>query len=324
MSAVLSAEAPIESTLRHYDVGVLVNAQAASHGIENLNYILDVERDGRTKHYVLTFVQQASYAGHAYVPMMEALVQFGLPVPAPIKNLNGEPVTREGERSAMLQPCLPGRHVVNPTAKQISGLARFIARMHQTMSKTNVTLPPHPRDVGWLQTEAEGVAKVLGYADTALLQASISKVTSLLSRNDVRTLPTGMIHGDLFRDNVLFNERGLTGVLDFHHAADGYWLYDLAVAANDWCSDASGQLHFDRVRTLLRAYHSIRPLTERELWFFSAFTLYAALNFWVSRLKGVVAKQDGQNVRTKDPGEFKRIIQHHSAHQLFLDPRILD
>ena len=75
-------------------------------------------------------------------------------------------------------------------------------------------------------------------------------------------LPRGVIHGDMFRDNVLFSERGLTGVVDFHHAATGYWIYDLAVVANDWCNDNSGVLDSDRTLALLRAYHAIRPLTR--------------------------------------------------------------
>ena len=106
----------------------------------------------------------------------------------------------------------------------------------------------------------------------------------MLRREDVKRLPRGVIHGDVFRDNVLFSERGLTGVLDFHHAATGYWIYDLAVVANDWCNDNSGVLDPDRVLALLRAYHAIRPLTPPEVWYFPVFALYAATAFWLSRL----------------------------------------
>jgi homoserine kinase type II len=139
----------------------------------------------------------------------------------------------------------------------------------------------------------------------------------------VRELPTGIIHADLFRDNVLFNERGLTGVLDFHNAAQGYLIYDLAVAANDWCNDGNGILDPERTLALLRAYHQIRPLTRHELWFFSGFTLYAALVFWLLRLSFAAHPEHAGEVRFNNPEELQRIVEQHSAHFFYLDERLL-
>ena len=133
-----------------------------------------------------------------------------------------------------------------------------------------------------------------------------------------------MIHGDLFRDNVLFNERGLTGVLDFHHASTGYWLFDLAVIANDWCTDSQGRLDPDRTQALLVAYHRIRPLTEAEVWFFTSFALYAALCFWTSRLSVALKAREETGLRSKNPEEFRRIVMQHLRHPFHIDARILD
>jgi len=142
-------------------------------------------------------------------------------------------------------------------------------------------------------------------------------------RNDVAELPRGVIHGDLFRDNVLFNERGLTGVLDFHHAARGALIYDLAVAANDWCTDSSGLTVPDRAIELLRAYHRIRPLSRSEIRLFPAFALYGALAFWLSRLAVAIERDAGRSVRTNNPEEFERIVSQHHAHFFYLDERML-
>ena len=136
-------------------------------------------------------------------------------------------------------------------------------------------------------------------------------------------LPQGPIHGDLFRDNVLFNEWGLSGVLDFHHASHGYLIYDLAVAANDWCTDATGALDEERTLALLRAYHRIRPLHPQELWHFPVFALYAGLAFWTSRLVVTLEQRRGRAVRANNPEELQRIVEHHAAHFFYLDQRRL-
>jgi homoserine kinase type II len=151
----------------------------------------------------------------------------------------------------------------------------------------------------------------------------VQEVGSLLARKDVAALPDGVIHGDLFRDNVLFNERGLTGVLDFHHAARGTLLFDLAVAANDWCSDSSGVLDPERTLTLLRAYHQIRPLLSAEAIFFPAYALYAALTFWLSRLTVAADRAGTDNRRFNNPQEFERVVRQRRAHFYYVDERLL-
>ncbi len=151
----------------------------------------------------------------------------------------------------------------------------------------------------------------------------VESIGSMLRREDVQRLPRGIIHGDIFRDSVLFSERGLTGVLDFHHAAAGYWIYDLAVAANDWCNDNSGVLDSDRTLALLRAYHAIRPLTPTEAWHFPMFALYAAAAFWLSRLTVDMRRKSQPRARVNNPEEFQRIVQQHAARFYYLDARLL-
>ena len=144
-------------------------------------------------------------------------------------------------------------------------------------------------------------------ADVLLLDTLLGNATETLRRAEADRLPKGVIHGDLFRDNVLFEGDRLTGLLDFHHAAVGYLIYDLAVAANDWCSLPDGRLNASQANALLAAYHRIRPLTDTELAAFPDFMAYAALAFWLSRLSAASKARSGLPVRVKDPDEFRRI-----------------
>lgn len=318
-----AAHANARAWLRQYDVGEVLRIWPVSHGIENQNYFVQTQGLDRTRNFVLTILLGESYAGDAYVPMMRHLDEQGLPVAGPLENRQGERISTDQDGACMLQPRLIGQHTVNPTLRQIESLARFVARMHLASASSDFTLPDYPRNQAWLVAQGASLSAALPYADRQLMADSLRQTASLLGRDDVRALPRGLIHGDLFRDNVLFNEHGLTGVLDFHHAATGYFIYDLAVVANDWCSDASGLLDPDRATRLLRAYHAIRPLSETETWFFSQFAAYAALAFWISRAAKVQSERKAGNQRLKDPDEFKRILQHLHKHYFYLDYRVL-
>jgi len=310
----------LNDVLADYDIRGPALCWPAANGIENSNYFVQTQSQ-QPREYVLTMLEQVSSAGAAYVPMMEALYAQGLPIAPPMRTSDGSAHVEIDGKASMLQPRLHGHHAYNPTLKQVCALARFIARMHNTMAATDISLPNYPRDGAWIEAHAEPLMTRLPFTERTLLTDNTKKVRALLDRADVRTLPKGMIHADLFRDNVLFNEQGLTGVLDFHHAANGYWIYDLAVAANDWCTDTTGLLDMDRTREMLRAYHQLRPLEEREVWYFSAFALYAALAFWLSRL--TVAHGEDKSARTKNPDEFRRILQHHNRQFFYEDFRRL-
>jgi homoserine kinase type II len=214
--------------------------------------------------------------------------------------------------------------VSNPTLRQVQALGRFLARLHVITGQEDLHLPAYPRDLSWLARNAEACRGRCGYAVSTLMTDVRQELDDALNRTDVSELPRGAIHGDLFRDNVLFNEWGLAGVLDFHHAANGYLVYDLAVAANDWCTEASGALDPERTLALLRAYHGIRPLEPAELWYFPVFALYAALVFWTSRLTVALERRRGKLVRVNNPDEFERIVRHHRAHFFYLDERRLE
>ena len=317
--------AELSATLAKYAVGTLVKHWPAANGIENSNYFVNTECDGKRQEFVLTLLEQPPNAGPGYVKMMHTLASRGLPVAPPIADQDGQSLNLAESKPTMLQPRLSGQHVYNPTAQHVSALARFVARMHLAIQDAQLVLPDYPRTEHWLSEKAADVSDYLCFNNQKLLQAAIQQATSLLKRGDVAKLPRGMIHADLFRDNVLYNEYGLAGVLDFHHASTGFWLFDLAVIANDWCTDGTGQLDPERTLALLRAYHKIRPLTDAELWFFSAFSLYAGLAFWLSRLSVWVdqVRHTPAATRHKNPDEFQRIVASHLRQSFYLDPRQL-
>ena len=313
-------KADLQGLLRRYAVGELLHHWPAVHGIENSNYFLRTRLDGAVREWVLTVLEQASYAGGVLAPLLDLCHASGLPVAPVVRNAAGGIHETLNGKAVLLTARLPGEHPLKPSVAQIKALGGAVAKLHLATGRPTFATPPYPRDEAWLRREAESArahlgrtASQLANAGVPLLDALLGSATETLRQAEADRLPKGVIHGDLFRDNLLFAGGRLTGLLDFHHAAYGYLIYDLAVAANDWCSRPDGRLNASQANALLAAYQRIRPLTDAELDAFPAFMAYAALAFWLSRLSAAGKARSGLPVRVKDPDEFQRIAVDRAA-----------
>ena len=121
-------------------------------------------------------------------------------------------------------------------------------------------------------------------------------------------LPQGVIHADLFRDNVMFKDHALTGIIDFYYACNDYLLYDLAITVNDWCSLESGELNIELYTALIDAYQAERTFQQQEFEVWEYMLRAAALRFWLSRLQDQMFPKDGEITHIKDPEVFKNIL----------------
>ena len=311
MASALDAK-NLHGLMARYDVGAPLECRPASHGIENSNYFVTTRNNGVTADWVLTILEQPSHSGRGYVPLLDLCHAAGLPVAPVVRNIAGDAVESVLGKQAMLAPKLPGAHIGEPTVAQLEALGRFMADFHRSTGNPGFEIADYPRHQRWLSDRAAAIRGRMAFTDQRLVDDCVHRTTSLLDRGDVQELPAGVVHGDLFRDNVLFEGPQLTGVLDFHHAARGYLVYDLAVAANDWCSRRDGSLDGAGTTALVAAYDRVRPLTAPEKCFFPGFLLYAALAFWLSRLAVALQADADAGVRFKDPQEFKAIVADRS------------
>ena len=306
----------IDLILKEYDLGSLVNFRETSDGIENSNFIVSVTQNGSPsehKEYVLTVLEDQSRNNRSLVlATLKRCFVRGLPVPEIVRTSQGAEIANWQDREILLSHRILGNHVVLPTQKHCAAIGRFLARAHLILQSIDDDTP-YARDLNWLKNVSETCQDRLQTEERRVLRRAMSLLGSLLERNDVQGLPQGIIHGDLFRDNVLFNQHGLCGVLDFHHAGYGYWLFDLAVAINDWCWE-NGQLDGKKTFAVLREYSNIRKLKAMEHWCFPFFLLYAAVGFWLSRL--VISTRDDlpDDYPRKDPQELKNKVLQHLLH----------
>lgn len=311
-------EVELQQALEAYALAPLESFTLAADGIENSNYLIRTKDERR---FVFTVLEQPSFSTHQdYVALLDSCTVAGLPVPNIIRTTSHSTSILVNKKTAILSRYLAGSHVSNPTHHQLASVGRFLGRLHGIDYKPSAGIAFYPRNPEWLRTSLDELSPLLSFNQSALLARAVTSCEQLFARQDIRSLPWGTIHADLFRDNVLFTEQGLSGVLDFHHAASGYFLFDLAVAANDWCAGPNGLLDQARTLALLRGYHQQKPLTEPEIWWFSVFGLYAATVFYTSRLR--TQKLD-QAARCKDPLEMEQLVDGYLSHPLQLHWRLL-
>ncbi|MEE4360437.1 MAG: homoserine kinase [Pseudomonadales bacterium] len=300
----------LEALLSNWGLGALVEAERASLGIENTNYFVTLEQsDGSRSHWVLTLM--ARPPTRTALDVLELLQARGLPVPAPQGDLAGEPVVPvPGGGHALLAPRLAGSHPEQPGVRACAAAGRFLARMHAHTAQIHA--PEHPRNTDWMRMRLAVHRQRLGFAARDLLETSVLGLTVVQRRRDWHRMPHGVVHGDLFRDNALFEGEELAGVIDFHHAARAPLAFDLAVTANDWCRHPAGGLDRARMLALLRAYDSERSLTPLELWFWPVLLVLAATRFWIARLDSP----------RKPPEEMMSLLRHLLLHPPRLHPSL--
>lgn len=295
----------VASWLKRYSLGSLERLEGVAEGLQNSNFFVDTAH-GR---YVLTVFEQFNREELPFfVNLMAHLARHGIPCPAPIANRDNEYVGEIAGKPAVIVTRLGGRSLTQPGIAHCAAIGALLGDLHVAAQSCGVR-QNHARGAAWRRETAKQLLPLLPADDAALLRDEI-RHEAQVRRGD---LPRGIIHADLFRDNVLFDGEHVSGLLDFYFAGVDDLLFDLAVAANDWCQNDAGELDAARTRALLGGYHAVRPLNERERAAWPSMLRAAALRFWLSRLLDAYRPRSGELVARRDPDEYRRLLQQHIA-----------
>ena len=299
------SEAELTVWLGDYSLGRLLELQGISSGIENTNYFVTTT-NGR---FVLTlFEKLGADELPFYLNLMAHLARHGIPCPNPVANLHNQFLGTIKGKPACIVSRLNGKSTTSPSSEQCAVIGAMLAQMHIAGQSFSQVMP-NPRGAAWLAATAPLVRQFLDARQAALLENEVA----LHARQNFARLPQGVIHADLFRDNVLLEGDRVGGLIDFYFACSDALLYDVAITVNDWCTHAGGALDETRTVALLRAYHAVRPLlnSEREAW--PLLLRLSALRFWLSRLFDKFLPRDGELIHAHDPLHFERILKNHIA-----------
>ena len=300
--------------LRQLKLGELKALQGCAGGIENTNYFVSAELDGETREYVLTLFERLTFAQLPfYLGLMKHLAQHGLPVPDPTANARDELVHDVKGKPAAVVNRLRGKSELDPTPTHCAAVGATLAKLHLAGRDFSMS-QPNLRGLAWWNQTVPVVLPHLTAAQTVLIKSELAYQNHVAASSDYAALPRGPIHGDLFRDNVMFEtvngEPHLTGFFDFYFAGLDTWMFDIAVCLNDWCVDlATGAHNADRAQSFMTAYNAERPLTGAEWAMLPAMLRAAALRFWISRLWDYHLPRVASMLKAHDPGHFERVLR---------------
>ena len=289
-------------------------------GIENTNYFLTTQMaQAAPQKRVLTLFErlqpeQLPY----YLNLMAHLGEAGQPVPSPVANpLAGKAITRFVQqvagKPACVVDCLVGKSELKPGPGHCQQVGTHLARMHLAAANYGAS-QSNLRSLPWWNATAPGLYKHLPPEQLRLLQHELAFQNHMAQSAAFAALPSGPVHCDLFRDNVMFSHCAaggpvLSGVFDFYFAGNDSWLFDLCVTLNDWAIDhETGGFRGPHFSALLAAYQAVRPLTRAERSLFCPMLRAAALRFWVSRLWDWHRPREAELLKPHDPSHFERVL----------------
>lgn len=296
--------------LQRYNLGELVSLRGITAGIENTNYFLNTTQG----EFVLTLFEKLSLEQLPfYIELMHHLSLRGIPVPTPQTLNEGGRLTTLNDKPCAIVTRLAGGYEPVPSAAHCAITARTQARAHAAALDFPLQ-QPNLRGLDWWRQTTPQIMPFLTPEQAQLLTSELAEQEAFARSDAYARLQRGPVHCDLFRDNVLFAGTSeapmMGGFIDFYFAGCDSWLFDVAVAINDWCIvRETGALKPKLVQAWLDAYAAERPFTQAEQEAWPMMLRAAALRFWVSRLYDFHMPRAAETLKPHDPGHFERILR---------------
>ncbi len=302
----VSAE-DIEGFVADYDIGEALSFKGIAEGVENSNYLLQTDRG----HYILTLYEKRVDADDLpfFLGLMEHLAARGIDCPVPLHARDGKALRQLCGRPAALISFLEGLWPRRSQTFHCAALGGALARLHLAGADFELRRENALSVTGWrplldaCRARADEVKPGLAEA--------LEQELTLLEQNWPKDLPAGVIHADLFPDNVFFRGERLTGIIDFYFACNDFFAYDLAVCLNAWCFEHDNAFNVTKARMLLQSYSRERPFSQQELAALPLLARGSALRFLLTRLYDWLHHPEGAFVQPKDPLEYWKKLQFH-------------
>jgi homoserine kinase type II len=297
----------LESFIDSYAVGALTSFKGIAEGVENSNYLVHTESGP----YILTLYEKRVRREDLpyFLTLMQHLAARGISCPLPVQDREGRTLKELARRPAALITFLEGLWVRRPNIEHCAGVGNALAHFHLAgkdfpMHRANsLSLPGWQALFASIGTGADGIKQGLG--------GVMEKELRHLEGHWPQNLPQGVIHADLFPDNVFFLGDKVSGLIDFYFACNDMLAYDIAVCLNAWCFEVDGSFNVTKARSLLQAYENVRPLNKEELDRLPTLARGAALRFLLTRTYDLINKDANALVKTKDPNEYLRKLRFH-------------
>ncbi len=298
-----------DAFMKSYDLGVVLSCKGIAEGIENSNFLIVAEAG----QFILTLFEKRVSAADLpfFLGLMEHLAAKGITCPTPVHDREGKALKRLAGRPAAMVTFLSGMWVRRPQAEHCAAVGGALARLHLAGTDFAIQRRNALTVDGWrpLYAQCEGRADTVAPGLAAIIEDELDEA----DRAWPSDLPQGVIHADLFPDNVFFLGNRLSGLIDFYFACNDMLAYDVAVCINAWCFEVDGSLNVTKARALLAGYSAVRPFGDAEIAALPMLARGAALRFLLTRLYDWLTVPAGALVVPKDPLEYYRKLRFHRS-----------
>lgn len=293
--------------LTRYDIGALIKKTPIAEGVENSNYRVETDQDI----FILTLFEKRTRAEDLpfFMDLKAHLATKGLSTPSPVPMKEGGVISTLAGRPAAVITFLKGRPVMEPKGEECAAFGGAVAALHEAVGDFTQTRDNPLSLKGWRPLADLCRARANECAQG--LAELVEDELTALEKNWPQDLPHGVVHADLFPDNIFFVDRKISGFIDFYFSCSDFFAYDLAIAVNAWCFDKNGNFLQNNAVKLVEAYQSKRALSEAEIAAFPILLRGAGLRFLLTRLYDWLNQAPDALVTVKNPLEYRDIILFH-------------
>ena len=299
----------VRQFLEQYDINDFKDYKGITEGVENTNYLIKTSEQD----YILTIYEKRVDENDLpfFIKLLSYLSENKFPCPKPIANKNNEKINRIKNKNAALVTFLNGQSKNKITSEECFEIGKITAQLHEITKKFDINRKNNLSIENWDSIFEKTIKQKID------LEESIIKKTknylNFLKDKWPKNLPQGIIHADLFPDNIFFTNNKVSGIIDFYFACNDFFAYEIAICINSLCFDNNSTFNMTKAKNLIDGYTSIRTLSEDEKKYLPILSMGAAMRFFLTRLYDFYHTDNKADVKIKDPFEYLKKIEFHST-----------
>ena len=299
----------VEQFLEQYNINNFKDYKGITEGVENTNYFIKTSEQD----YILTIYEKRVDENDLpfFIKLLSSLSENKFPCPKPIANKNNEKINKIKNKNAALVTFLNGQSKNKITSEDCFEIGKITAQLHEITKKFKISRKNNLSIESWQNIFEKTIKKKIDLDESIIKKTN--NYLSYLKGKWPKNLPEGIIHADIFPDNIFFTKNKVSGIIDFYFACNDFFAYEIAICLNSICFDNNSTFNMTKAKNLIDGYSSIRALGEDEKKYLPILCMGAAMRFFLTRLYDFYNTDNKADVKIKDPFEYFKKIEFHST-----------
>ena len=299
----------VRQFLEQYNINNFKDYKGITEGVENTNYLIKTSEQD----YILTIYEKRVDENDLpfFIKLLSYLSENKFPCPKPIANKNNEKINRIKNKNAALVTFINGQSKNKITSEECFEIGKITAQLHEITKKFDINRKNNLSIENWESIFEKTIKQKIDLDESIIKKAK--NYLNFLKDKWPKNLPQGIIHGDLFPDNIFFTNNKVSGIIDFYFACNDFFAYEIAICINSLCFDNNSTFNMTKAKNLIDGYTSIRTLSEDEKKYLPILSMGAAMRFFLTRLYDFYHTDNKADVKIKDPFEYLKKIEFHST-----------